>query len=355
MLGMNSILKDYIKENEITGIAACKIQDDEVVWKGAAGFADASKKIPLTTDSSIILASIGKTFTAVAAMILVEEGQIDLERDVNEYLPFEVRNPNHPDIPITVKMLMTHTSSIIDDKQYNMDDEMVYFRHKDPEITLEEFVENYITPEGEYFDEEECFSKEKPGKKYSYSNAGVALLGLIVEQVSEMDCDEFCKEKIWLPLGMNNTYWKLEDMDKETASLPYYEYHKTKGHYTCPDYPNGLYRGSLDDLAKFLIMFMEDGTYDGKVILSEDYTRAMKKVQFSDKENSVGLIWNIDDGLIGHDGSEEGSSTTMWYDPESRTGVIILCNQSEVDLESLYEEIWEMDEEDESEDSEEED
>ncbi len=350
---MKSILKDYIEEHKITGIAACRIQDGKVVWKEAAGFADVSKKVPLTTDSSIILASVGKTFTAVAAMILVEKGEINLDEDVNEYLPFEVRNPNHPDIPITVKMLMTHTSSISDEKQYNLDDELVYFRNKDPKITLEKFVENYLTPDGEYYDEKECFSKEKPGKKYSYSNAGVALLGLIIEQVSEMSCDEFCKEHIWAPLGMKNTCWKLADTDMKTASLPYYEYHKTKGHYTCPDYPNGLYRGSLSDLAKFLIMFMENGSYNGKKILSEKTVKLMKEVHFSDDENSVGLIWYEDDGLIGHDGSEEGSSTTMWYDPESNTGVIILCNQSDVDLETLYEEISEMEDDEEEEDSEE--
>lgn len=355
VFGMKSILKDYIEENKITGMAACIIQDGKVSWKEAAGYADVTKKIPLTTDTSIVLASIGKTFTAVAAMTLVEDGKLNLEDDVNEYLPFEVRNPNHPDIPITVKMLMTHTSSIIDDKQYNMDDDLVYFRNKDPKITLAEYVEKYITPDGEYYDEDECFSKEKPGKKYSYSNAGVALLGLIIERVSEMGCDEFCRKKIWSPLGMNNTAWKFADLDMENVSLPFYEYQKTKGHYNCPDYPNGLYRASLSDLANFLMMFMGDGKFDGETIISKDTAKLMKKVHFSDDENSVGLIWCHSDDLIGHDGAEEGSSTTMWYDPESKVGVIILCNQSEMEFDDLFEQLFEMAEEGDDESEEEDD
>ncbi|HMZ58801.1 MAG TPA: serine hydrolase domain-containing protein [Leptospiraceae bacterium] len=354
VFGMKSILKDYIEEHKITGMAACIIKDGKIIWKECAGYADVSKKKPVTADTSFVLASIGKTFTAVAAMTLVEKGKLNLKDDVNEYLPFEVRNPNYPDEPITVEMLMTHTSSIIDDRQYNMDDALVYFRNKDPKITLAEYVEKYITPDGEYYVEDECFSKEKPGKKYSYSNAGVALLGLIIERVSEMGCDEFCRKKIWSPLGMKNTAWRLADLDMENASLPFYEYHKTKGHYNCPDYPNGLYKSSLSDLAKFLMMFMQDGTYDGETIISEKTAKLMKKEHFSDDENSVGLIWCLSDDLIGHDGAEEGSSTTMWYDTESNIGVIILCNQSDVDLEDLYEEIYEMADED-SEGSEDED
>ncbi len=349
---MKSILKDYIEENKITGMAACIIQDGKVSWKEAAGYADVSKKIPMTADTAVILASIGKTFTAVAAMTLVEDGKLNLEDDVNEYLPFEVRNPKYPDEAITVKMLMTHTSSIIDNS--DVDDSLIYIRNEDPEMTLAEYIENYFTEGGSFYDSKKCFSKEKPGVKYSYSNAAVALLGFIVEEVSEMSCDEYCREKIWSPLGMKNTAWKFADLDMEKVSLPYYEYQKTKGHYNCPDYPNGLYRGSLSDLAKFLIMFIQDGTYDGKEIISSDTAKEMKKIHFSDEENSVGLIWYGDDETFGHEGAEEGSSTTMQYDIETGNGWIILCNQTEVNFEDLEETLSEMFDENDDEESEDE-
>ncbi|WP_259016234.1 serine hydrolase domain-containing protein [Emticicia fluvialis] len=104
---------------QIPGFAACKVQNDRIVWTKAFGLASIEKKIPISIDGIMNIGSISKTFTATAIMQLWEKGKIDLYADVNDYLDFAIRNPAFPDKPITVFQLLTHTSSIIDGEAYH--------------------------------------------------------------------------------------------------------------------------------------------------------------------------------------------------------------------------------------------
>ena len=103
-----------MKEAKVPGLAAAVVKKDKVLWTSAYGWANREQKIPVTNDTLFQVASVSKPVLACAVMQLVEQGKLSLEADVNEILPFYVRNPKHPKIPITLKHLLTHTYSIRD-------------------------------------------------------------------------------------------------------------------------------------------------------------------------------------------------------------------------------------------------
>lgn len=108
---LDDVIAKHVAENNISGLAYCVVKDKQMIWSGAAGWANIEEKIPMSIDGIMNIASISKTFTATAIMQLWEKGLLDLEADVSEHLPSQVRNPKHPDVPITIYQLLTHTSS----------------------------------------------------------------------------------------------------------------------------------------------------------------------------------------------------------------------------------------------------
>ena len=119
----------------------CIVENDQIIWKGAYGYASIEQNKPVGDSTIFHIASISKLLTGTALMQLWEEGLFDLDDDINNYLPFEIRNPNYPDDPITFRMLLTHTSSINDDWTQLI---YLYTYIIDSPVSLESFVENYF-------------------------------------------------------------------------------------------------------------------------------------------------------------------------------------------------------------------
>ena len=105
---------DYMAEYKTAGMSVVLVKSDKVVYQNAFGYRDVETKEPLEINDIFRIASISKSFSGMSIMQLVEAGKISLDDDVNKYLDFSLRNPKHPDIPITVKMLLSHTSSMRD-------------------------------------------------------------------------------------------------------------------------------------------------------------------------------------------------------------------------------------------------
>lgn len=351
---MDNFISKKVEENEITGLVCGVVKGGELVWKEVFGYADLEEEKEIKTDTIFLLASLSKTVTATAAMILYDKGKLDLDEDINEYLPFKVIHPEYPDTPITAKMLMTHTSSISDTAYDELDDSVLYAREgEEMEYSLDSLLKKYLTEDGEFYDPDFCFLKKVPGAKYDYSNVGLALLGYLVEVIAEESFAEFCEETIFKPLKMKDTSWNLEDLDLERIALPYYDSENTKGHYECPDYPNGMLRSTMDDMSKFLIMFINNGEYKGTRILKEETAKLMKETHFEyteDEEKSrIGLTWNYLDygdgeSYLGHTGVEEGVTTSMFYNVESEIGVLIFSNMSEADTSDIEDYIFQKEE-----------
>ena len=113
---LDSIILAYKNSLSIPGIATLIIKDNEVVWNKNYGYRNLQYQLPVEDSTIFLMVSISKTILATAVMQLWENGMIDLEKNINNYLPsgFTVENPRFPSDTITVKMLLTHTSSILD-------------------------------------------------------------------------------------------------------------------------------------------------------------------------------------------------------------------------------------------------
>ena len=176
-----------MNEAHIPGLSACMVDSGRVVWNGNYGYANLETKKQVTDQSLFMMASVSKIVTTAAIGKLLEMDKIDLDSDINDYLTFKVVNTKFPNIPITIRQLLRHSSSIIDNKEYLAP---FWSNNKgDPTIELKSFLEEYLIDSGENYNREKNFSRNKPGTHYTYSNIGFSLLGLIVEKVSDQPFD----------------------------------------------------------------------------------------------------------------------------------------------------------------------
>jgi CubicO group peptidase (beta-lactamase class C family) len=313
----------------VPGLSAGIIAGGRLVCTAVAGQADIEAGRAVVPDTVFAWASVSKTVTATAAMMLVEEGAIDLDADVDEYLTFPVDNPNCPAEPITVRQLLTHTSSI-------RDNALIYGRSYvigDSPIALGDFVRGYLVPGGEYYDADGNFKTDCPGEVNVYSNIAVGLLGHVVEQVSGTPFEEFCRQRIFAPLEMEQTSFRLADLDLDGVAMPYdgRDTFRPHGHNGFPTISDGLLRTSVPHLARFLAMFAELGVYRGERLLSEATATEMRRVQIPDLDDTQALIWYYDDvgdrsDLLGHDGDDPGTSALMFFDPATGDGALLVAN-----------------------------
>ena len=320
-----------MKIGHFPSLSACIISNDEVIWSKGCGFYDLENRKSVTKDTLYNIASISKTITSTALMQLYEQGLFDLDDDVNDHLPFSMRNPNFPDISITFRMLLSHQSSLSEDPlefyQYS------YTFGGDSAVPLYPFLETYLVPSGSNYTSE-VWSNDSPGETFHYANIGFALIGFLVEQISGKPFDQYCIENIFLPLKMYNTSYRLSDINIESLAVPYdfsdgdYIKHEQYGYI---DYPAGTVRTSISELSHFLVAHMNKGTYNNIQLLSEETVNLMHSVQYSN--SNYGLGWGIftssnGNKYIGHQGGDFGIVTSMYIRESDNVAVIIFVNVS---------------------------
>ena len=334
-------LTSQLEALNVPGLAAAIVKNDRIICIAVAGMADIQQDRRVTPDTIFLIASVSKTITATALMQLHEQGKFQLGEDINKYLPFRIRVPAAPESPITFRQLLTHSASLRDNPAYiNCPASCAYgtslrsivTRGANSPIALADFVRGYFTPGGPYYDAVANFETAPPGRKVEYSNIGIALAGHLVEVLSGTRFDQYSKDKIFIPLGMRNTSWRLADINRSVLATPYDMSpagYVPYGHFGEPDYPDGMLRTSVFDLSRFLIAYMQGGQYNGARILRSTTVDEMLKHQ-ARAHNTQGLVWlerPIDGRTVwGHDGADNGAGAEMWFDPEKRQGVILLTN-----------------------------
>ena len=339
---INELIISEMRRREIPGLAGCIVMEGEVTWIQGYGYANITEKKPVMKETLFLLASISKTVTAMALLQLYEVGDFNLDDDVNDYMPFNVTNPHFPDAPLTFRMLLAHTSSLQDNWE-----NFIYCWGTDCPITLREWLESYLTPDGEYYDPNLNFLQEKPGTSEEYSNVGYTLIGYLVESISGISFDQYCKVKIFQPLGMNNTAWFLKDLNLDEVAIPYDGYRRAYAHYTYPDYPDGQLRSSVEDLSRILITIIQNGTYNDVQILNSTTVEEMRTPQFpqiSPEPFGLGGYYFEFQGrtLFGHHGVDLGVSTLMFYNPTTNVGAIVLSNMEGADLSNILNKLLEV-------------
>jgi len=335
----DNLIKSIMSFAHMSALSTAIVMDNELIYSNGYGLYDRENNKEATEETIYLVASISKTFTATAIMQLYEQGYLNLDEDVSNYLPFSLRNPNHPDEKITFRMLLAHQSSLATDLPtffticYPAELEISGYPYP--------FFEELLTQDGIQY-RKQFWNNYAPGDDMYYSNIGYGLLGYLVEIISEQPFEEYCQEHIFDPLEMNNSSFKLNSLAIDNIAIPY-EYLQRSYfpyiHYSFLNYPAGELRTSAIDLSHFLIAIMNDGMYETTQILTPNSIEEMHTIQYeSDTYNfQYGLgyqIWmSSSDTTIGHTGGLFGVATKMIFSESENVGIIMFTNKA---VENLF-------------------
>ena len=330
---LDAFIQDEMETRNFPSVSTVIVKDGKIVWLESYGYADIENGIAVTDSTNFLLASISKLFTGTAAMQLYENGLLDLDEDINNHLPWQLTIPNHENEPITSRHLMTHTSSIQD----NYGAMATYYGYPDPSISLSNCMQDYFSTTGNNYNISANFLNQAAGTIYEYSNMASALNGYLVENIAQQPFNEFCKSNIFEPLCMNKTAWFMSELDSNEVARPY-QYingnYEPYAHYGFADYPNGLLRSNVLDMANFMIAYMNGGFFGDNSILTTASVNAMWSEQIPQLEDKQGLNWYQEllyySGgsalLWGHSGGESGVRTHLYIDETNDVGICVLTN-----------------------------
>ena len=322
-------LEKFVKDTNAVSVNVALVRNGKITFRGAHGKANIKKGIDATTKHQYMIGSVSKLFTGTAIMQLVEKGEIDLNADINKYLPFRVRNPKHPEIPITIEMLMRHESSIA-----NMGDlQSKLYVDGDSKMSLKELCNKVFDSNGEFY-KKSNFEDYRPGKKWEYRNWNYVLLGYIVERVTGLQYYEYSNKNIIGPLKMHSAKWFLKDLKLDDLAVHYKPLesgkHSPIEYYGWPGYPDGQLRANVEEMANFLIMILNNGEFGGKRILTKNSISRMLTTKKYDsltgsRFKGMGLTWFVNaghDGVYSHGGSPAGTRIDVLIDRESNSGFV---------------------------------
>lgn len=205
MPAVDEVYRKWMETNHIPGLAYGVIVDGKLVHTGNLGYTDISKKTAVTTKSVFRIASMSKSFTAMAILKLRDDGRLRLDDPVANYIP-ELKRLKYPTTdspPITIRNLLTHSAGFPEDNPWgdrqlaDSDAELLKLIRESPSMST------------------------SPGTEYEYSNLGFALLGRIITVVAKMPYQRYIRENIWRPLGMNSSYWEYSDVPAEKLAHGY--------------------------------------------------------------------------------------------------------------------------------------
>lgn len=335
---LDSTVTAAVEAAGIVGLATAVVVDGEVVWTRSYGMADRERQLPLTPQTVMNLGSIAKTTIGVTMMRLVAEGRLDLDADINDYLPFRVVNPHHPQARITLRHLATHTSSITDRRDFYAG---LYQPLEAPRVTLEALLRDYLVPSGSAY-QPENFLTVPPGASRDYSNIGATLAAFIVERVAGEPFDAHTSRVIFAPLDMRSaTWWWRAPTDPAHTQLYAQDSsgtHRVAPYYTA-SYPDGGLQMSVEDLATYFAALLGGGGINGVRIITPAALAEMRRFQwtptqkpddFDLADGNSGLFWRTKFGgrRMGHGGNDPGVAAEMLTDAAGRVGIVMVSNTS---------------------------
>lgn len=342
---LSSGLEEIYKNSNIPGFSYAIIKNGEVVINNSVGFSNISEGILYSKETKQPVASVSKSILAVAITKAIELGYFTLETNINDILPFEVKNPNFPNSQIKVKHLVTHTSSLVDDIELffatyqilpgeNRNSTAAQFMinnlntQLDEIPTLEEVVYDYFSAGGDYYDGSH-FGNYKPGEYYSYSNFASSLAAYLIEVKSGVLYKDFVKTNIFTPLGMNNTSFEFtENLGSELYAKLYFDKNSAYPKYESAAYPSGSLITTSEDLSKFLVEVLNGFGGQSTSILSKQSYSLMFNSLFIDQTTQVshGIFWFLEGNSIFHSGNDLGVIAKVHFNKDSKIGFVFMTN-----------------------------
>lgn len=325
-MNADQMIEKLMKDYNVAGLSAALIREGEIVSVKGYGLRSVEEQLPMTKDTVLPIGSVTKTFTALALGMLADEGKLDWDLPVKNYIPsLKLSSPLLTE-NVTARDLMSHRTGV---PRYDL--QAIYAAPEDPEKMVSSL---------EYLETNVPFRT-----KLQYSNQMVSLAGCLVEILSGIPYQEFVRSRIFAPLGMTSSDFEVESLAKYENRSRGYVF--AGGSYMEPPYmhlgafaPSGAIVSTAADMARFALFQLGDGTWQGERLVSKEQLEQMHTHQvigspyFWDFEEiqcaEYGLGWFTDIyrgvKMINHGGNTNGFSAQMTLIPSRKFAVVLLSN-----------------------------
>jgi len=322
--GMHSVFDKYrplisemMAEDKLPGLSIALVDRDGILWAAGFGYTDYGKKTPVTTDTLFDIQSTGKTITATAVLIAVQDGLLDLDVPIIEYFPeFTVnsRFEEDPEKKISLRHLLNHTSGIASEAPVGNNREASY-------LSLEEHVQSIS----------HTWLRHKVGERRSYSSPGYDLAAYVLQLRSGQPFAEYLKYKIFIPLNMPNCLVDPQLIrnhpNRAVGHMQFVKHFPLTG--DIPFVGAGGHYINAKELARFVQFYLNGGKVDGQTILDESLITSMVTPPICYKQYGLGVdIFHDKYYIIGHGGSGMGFFSFMFWLPEYEIGCVCLVNSA---------------------------
>jgi CubicO group peptidase (beta-lactamase class C family) len=327
--GIDPVIEKILKDWNVPGCGIGIVVKDKLVYTKGYGYRDLEKKLPVTSNTLFQIASNTKLFTATATGFLVEEGKLEWDKPVRNYVPQIKFYNDELNANVTIRDMLSHRTGISrhDNIWYKSD-----FTRK------------------ELFDRIKYLEPSIPLRQgYLYNNLMYAATGQIIEILSGKTWEEFVTEKIFTPLEMKNSMFIVEDMLKQPDFMsPYYEKRDTTILLPLPFYtqqqglgPAGSVISNIEDLSKWLIAQMNGGKFNGKNVIPKSIIRetmqpaipvsGVPDKYFENLNSNYGMGRGTSSYkghyLTGHGGAIGGIYSNISFMPADSIGIIVFTNR----------------------------
>jgi CubicO group peptidase (beta-lactamase class C family) len=313
----DEIVPKQLQSADVAGAVVAIVKDGQVLFARGYGYADVAAKRLVSADATLFrIGSISKLFTWTAVMQLVEQGKLDLDRDVNQYL--DVRIPATFAEPITLRHLMTHTAGL----------EAAFPDHSNWPGTrawpLRDYLAEFMPPR-----------IYPPGTTPAYSNTGAAIAGYIVARVSGQPFEEYVAEHILAPLGMTRSTFAqpLPAALAPMMSQGYWLSSEPSGpFFLVPESPSGSMSTTAADMGRFAIAQLQDGRLDNERILQPETAQLMHRRQFGLHPSMNAMAFGFSESnyngyrVIGHGGGIRSFTSQLHLVPSLNLGFFFAQN-----------------------------
>ena len=322
---VDDVVLQEMEQQALVGVAIGVIRDGRVVYTAGYGLADRENEVPVTTETMFRWASVSKPVTAIAAMQLVESGELDLRRDIREYVP------EFPDkgMPITIEQLLSHLGGIVHYRNGPVVRTRRDYDEPNPYesviLALDTFAESPLI--------------DQPGQRYSYSTHGYILASAVVERAGGLSFFEQVRERICEPLGLKTLQPDYQWVDISSRAVGY---RMLRGHVlpsTNTDVSwklgGGGFISNIDDFARFAAALINHELIDEQT--SRDMWTPRTDGAGEPTGYGLGLGVSLPRGQlrIAHNGSQEKARTRLVIYPEQRHGVVVMSNSQHADRGAL--------------------
>lgn len=327
---IESAVSKFMAANAVPGVSVAVVEGGEYEWSAGFGAADLENFVPATSQTLYRLASVSKPITATAAMLLWQQGKLDLDAPVQKYCPaFPEKTFLEKAAPITTRQLLGHLAGI---RHYKGDSP------DDPEVFNIRHFENPIQGGLQFFKDDALLSK--PGEAFHYTTHGYTVAGCVIEGASSDNYVDYVRKNVLQPAGMTHTI-----VDNRYKVIPFRTrfYQKDKaGQVENADFldssykiPGGGWLSSADDMANFEVALLKDA-----IVKRESRNLMWTPLKTGDgKDDGYGLGWGTGEvsgvSLVGHSGGQQGTSTYIALAPRQQAGVVILTNIEHTDATEL--------------------